>query len=68
MLQVLHLDVLKVDRVLHLPPRFLLPHIGVSSSWAARPRVGVRNGAGNGYRHGSNAHPSGCPGASNAVG
>jgi hypothetical protein len=31
-LQVLHLDVLKVDRVLHLRPRILLPHLGVSSS------------------------------------
>jgi hypothetical protein len=34
MLQVLHLNVLKVkvDRVLHLRPRFLLPRLGVSSS------------------------------------
>ena len=32
MLQVLHLDVSKVDRVLHLPPRLLLPRLGVSSS------------------------------------
>jgi hypothetical protein len=28
---VLHLDVLKADRLLHLPPRFLLPRLGVSS-------------------------------------
>jgi hypothetical protein len=34
MLQFLHLNVLKVkvDRVLHLRPRFLLPRLGVSSS------------------------------------
>jgi hypothetical protein len=32
MLQMLHLDILKVDRVLHLPPRFLLFHLDVSSS------------------------------------
>jgi hypothetical protein len=32
MLQVLHLDVSKVDRVLHLSHRFLLPRFGVSSS------------------------------------
>ena len=31
-LQVLHLDVLKVGRVLHLPPRFLLSRLDVSSS------------------------------------
>jgi hypothetical protein len=31
MLQVLHLDVLKIDRVLHLPPRLLPPHLGVFS-------------------------------------
>ena len=31
MLQVLHLDILKVDRVLHLPPHLLLPCLGVSS-------------------------------------
>jgi hypothetical protein len=30
--KVLYLDVLKVDRVLHLPSRFLLSHLGVSSS------------------------------------
>jgi hypothetical protein len=29
MLQVLHLDILKVDQVLNLPPRLLLPHVGV---------------------------------------
>jgi hypothetical protein len=32
MLHVLRLDVLKVDRVLHLSPRLLLPYLGVSSS------------------------------------
>jgi hypothetical protein len=32
MLHVLRLDVLKVDRVLHLFPRLLLPYLGVSSS------------------------------------
>jgi hypothetical protein len=32
MLQVLHLDVSKVDYVLHLPPRLLLPRLGVFSS------------------------------------
>jgi hypothetical protein len=32
MLQVLHVDVSKVDRVLHLPPRLLLHRPGVSSS------------------------------------
>ena len=31
MLQVLHLNVSKVDRMLHLPPRILLPHLDVSS-------------------------------------
>ena len=31
MLQVLHPDVLKVNRMLHPPSRFLLPHLGVSS-------------------------------------
>ena len=40
MLQVLHLNVSKVDRVLHLPPRFLLPRLGVSSS--SRHRLGMR--------------------------
>ena len=39
MLQVLHLDVSKIDRVLYLPPRFLLPHLGVSSS--SRRRLGI---------------------------
>jgi hypothetical protein len=33
MLQVLHLNILKVDQVLHLPPRLLLPRLGVSSSF-----------------------------------
>ena len=40
MLQMLHLDVSKVDRTLHLPPRFLLPHLGVSSS--TRRQLGIR--------------------------
>jgi hypothetical protein len=31
MLQVLHLDILKVDQVLYLSPHLLLPHLGVSS-------------------------------------
>jgi hypothetical protein len=31
-LQVLPLDVLKIDRVLHLPPHLLLPRLGVFSS------------------------------------
>jgi hypothetical protein len=37
MLQVLHLDVAKVDRVLHLPSHFLLPRLGVSF----RHRLGI---------------------------
>jgi hypothetical protein len=32
MLQMFHLNILKVDRVLHLPPRLLLPRFGVSTS------------------------------------
>ena len=39
MLQVLHVNVLKVDQVLHLPPRLLLPRLGVSSS---RRQLGIR--------------------------
>jgi hypothetical protein len=39
MLQVLHLNVLKVDRVLHLLSCFLLLHLGISSS---RSRLGIR--------------------------
>jgi hypothetical protein len=35
MLQMLHLDVSKLDRVLHLHPRFLLPRLGVFSSPAS---------------------------------
>jgi hypothetical protein len=39
MLQVLHLDISEVDRMLHLPHRFLLPILGVSfspnASWAS---------------------------------
>jgi hypothetical protein len=33
MLQVLYLNVSKVDRVLHLLPHLLMPPLGVSSSW-----------------------------------
>jgi hypothetical protein len=40
MLHVLHLDVSKVDRVLHLPPRFSAPCLGVSSSYQFR--LGIR--------------------------
>jgi hypothetical protein len=32
MLQIFHLGVSKINRVLHLPPRLLLSHLGVSSS------------------------------------
>jgi hypothetical protein len=39
MLQMLYLDVSKVNRVLYLSPRFLLPHLGVSSS--SRHRLGI---------------------------
>jgi hypothetical protein len=38
-----YLDVLKVDRVLHLPRRILLPHLGVSPSsrcWLRSDGVG----------------------------
>jgi hypothetical protein len=35
LLQVLHLDVSKLDEVFHLPPRFLMPRLGVSSSFPA---------------------------------
>ena len=57
MLQVLHLDVLKVDRVLHLPPRLLLPHLGVSSSpsaalHASQTGEGARRGPAEGTRGG----------------
>jgi hypothetical protein len=31
MSQMFHLNVSKVDRVLYLPPRFLLPHLDISS-------------------------------------
>jgi hypothetical protein len=40
MLQVLRLDVSKVDRVLHLPPRLLLHRLSVSSF--SRRRLGTR--------------------------
>ena len=65
MLQVLHVNVLKVDRVLHLPPRLLLPRLGVSSSAAFSlsyrcwwglgqrgPHVGTRNYVRKGLRTG----------------
>ena len=39
MLQVLHLDVSKVDRMLHLPPRLLLLHLGVSSASSVASEV-----------------------------
>ena len=39
MLQV-YLDVSKVDRVLHLTPRFLLPRLGVSFFF--RRQLGIR--------------------------
>jgi hypothetical protein len=38
---VLHLNVSKVDRVLRLPPRFLLPRLGVSST-SSRRLLGIR--------------------------
>jgi hypothetical protein len=37
MLQMLHLDILKVDQVLHLSPRLLLPRLGVSCSPSLHP-------------------------------
>ena len=40
MLQVLYLDVSKVTRMLYLPPRFLQPRLGVSSS-ASRRWLGI---------------------------
>jgi hypothetical protein len=40
MLHVLYLDVAKVDRVLHLPPHFLLPRLDFSPS--LRRRLGIR--------------------------
>ena len=40
MLQMLYLDISKVDRVLHLSPRFLLPRLGVSSF--SRRWLGIR--------------------------
>jgi hypothetical protein len=40
MLQMFHLDILKVNRVLHRPARLLLPHLGVSSF--SRCRLGIR--------------------------
>jgi hypothetical protein len=50
MLEVLHLDVLKVDWALHLPPRLLLPHLGISSSsWR---QLGIRT------RGAGRCHPS----------
>jgi hypothetical protein len=40
MLQVMYLDVSKINRMLHLHPRFLLSRLGVSSS---RCRLGIRH-------------------------
>jgi hypothetical protein len=40
-LQLLHLDISKVDRVLHLFPRFLLP--SSVSSPPSRRRLGIRH-------------------------
>jgi hypothetical protein len=41
MLQVLRLDVSKADRMLHLPPHFLLPRLDFSSS--SQRRLGIRS-------------------------
>jgi hypothetical protein len=41
MLQLLHVDISKVDRVLHLIPRFLLSRLSVSSS-SSRRWLGIR--------------------------
>jgi hypothetical protein len=41
MLQLLHVDISKVDRVLHLIPCFLLPRLSVSSS-SSQHRLGIR--------------------------
>jgi len=56
MLQVLYLDVSKVDRVLHVP-RFLLPRLGVSSSPSAalhpsQTAEGAQRGPAKGVRRG----------------
>ena len=49
MLQVLYLDVSKVDRVLHLPPHLLLSRLGVSLlSTALHPPQTREGGAGDG--------------------
>jgi hypothetical protein len=40
MLQLLHVDISKVDRVLHLIPRFLLSHLSVSS-FSSQRRLGI---------------------------
>ena len=47
MLQMFDLDVSKVDRVLHLPPRLLLPRFRVSSpplgvGWASEPEGDIQ--------------------------
>jgi hypothetical protein len=57
MLQVLRLNVLKVDRVLHFPPHLLLPYLGVSSSPSAalhpsQTAEGARQGSAQGARRG----------------
>jgi hypothetical protein len=41
----LHMDVSKIDRVLHLSPRFLLPHLGVSSPCVALHPSQIAEGA-----------------------
>jgi hypothetical protein len=41
--KMFYLDVSQANQVLHLPPRFLLPRLGVSSS--SRPRVNQRETA-----------------------
>ena len=62
MLQVLHPDVSKVDRVLHLPPYLLLPHLGVSSppSVALHPSQTAAGASGEGTPTDGGAHASAC--------
>jgi hypothetical protein len=50
MLQVLHLDVSKLDRVLHLPPRLLLSRLGVRCGKRAQAEA-VSDGAGGPHVH-----------------
>lgn len=42
MLQMSYLDVAKVERVLHLPPRFLLPRLGVPCPFSMLVMFGQR--------------------------